>query len=82
MLDASINNHIVHELKINGQISVAELHNNRWFIEKVNCKRAGFEIVASHAQYNDSTKKVFMLKYNTESGYQLSNNGVAVNKKH
>jgi hypothetical protein len=63
--------HIVHELKINGKITITELLKDNWFIEEVNCKKSGFEIVASHAQYNEPTKKVFMLTYSNKHGYKI-----------
>ena len=50
---------------------ITELFDGSWFIEEVNCKRFGFEIVASHAQYNDKTKKVFMLTYSEKQGYKI-----------
>lgn len=62
---------VSHQLKINGQISVKELTNEKWFIEAVNCKKSGFEIIASHAQYNDFNKQVFLLTYNKGLGYKL-----------
>ena len=71
VLEAKGFEHIVHELKINGNIMVTELLDGNWFIEEVNCKKSGFEIVASHAQYSDKTKKVFMLSYSNSQGYQI-----------
>jgi hypothetical protein len=70
-LEAKGFEHIVHELKVNGNIVVTELLDGSWFIEEVNCKKSGFEIVASHAQYNDKTKKVFMLTYSNKQGYKI-----------
>ncbi|GAA6173284.1 hypothetical protein NBRC116592_29540 [Colwellia sp. KU-HH00111] len=64
--------HIVHELKINGQKTVTELLNNHWFIEAVNCKPWGYQIIASHVQYNDPSKKAFMLTYRNNIGYKIS----------
>jgi len=63
--------HVVHELSINGKTPITELLNGNWFIEDVNCKKTGYEIVASHIQYNDPTKKVFMLTYSKEQGYRI-----------
>ncbi|MBA6302363.1 hypothetical protein [Colwellia sp. MB02u-14] len=70
-LEAKGFDHIIHELKVNGNIVVTELLDGSWFIEEVNCKKSGFEIVASHAQYNDKTKKVFMLTYSDKQGYKI-----------
>lgn len=63
--------HIQHKLKINGGEVVTELVEGSWFIEKVQCKSYGFEIVASHVQYNDPTKKIFQLLLNPRKSYQL-----------
>jgi hypothetical protein len=63
--------HVVHELSINGKTLITELLNGSWFIEEVNCKKTGYEIVASHAQYNDPIKTVFMLTYSKEKGYRV-----------
>lgn len=62
---------IVHDLRVNGKISITELYQGSWFIESVNCKQSGYEIVASHVQYNDATKKVFRLTYNAKTGYKI-----------
>jgi hypothetical protein len=71
VLEAKGFEHIVHELSINGKIPVTELLDGSWFIEKVNCKKSGYEIVASHVQYNDPTKQVFMLTYSDKIGYKV-----------
>ena len=71
VLEASGSEHITHKLKINGEITVTELLKGSWFIESVNCKQSGYEIVASHVQYNDPTKKVFMLTYGFKTGYKI-----------
>jgi hypothetical protein len=70
-LDAKISKHVTHELKINGKLTIKELFNNHWFIEEVNCKRSGYEIVVSHIQYSDPAKKVFKLTYRPKTGYKL-----------
>jgi hypothetical protein len=64
--------HVVHELSINGKTIITELQNDSWFIEEVNCKKSGYEIVASHVQYNDPVKKIFMLTYSKEMGYKVA----------
>lgn len=71
VLEAKGYEHIIHELKINGKITVTELLDSNWFIETVNCKPSGYEIIASHVQYNDPTKKVFMLTYRNKTGYKI-----------
>ena len=71
VLEATGSEHIVHELKINGKITVTELLNSNWFIEEINCKKSGYEIVASHVQYNDPAKKIFMLTYSIKTGYKI-----------
>ena len=71
VLEATGSEHIVHELKVNGEITVVELLQGSWFVEEVNCKQSGFEIVASHVQYNDPTRKVFMLTYALKTGYKI-----------
>ena len=63
--------HIQHTLKINGALPISELVEGSWFVESVRCKSYGFEIVASHAQYNDPTKQVFQLILHSENRYQL-----------
>ena len=70
-LEARGSEHINHELKINGKIPVIELGKQNWFIEEVNCKRTGYEIIASHVQYNDTAKQTFMLTYRVNSGYSI-----------
>jgi len=64
--------HINHELKINGKLTITELHKEQWFIETVTCQPKGFQILASHAQYNDHTKQTFMLSYSVKQGYKLA----------
>ena len=71
ILEASGNQPIAHELKINGKITITELLENNWFIEEINCKQYGYEIVASHVQYNDPTKNIFMLTYGIKTGYKI-----------
>jgi hypothetical protein len=74
--------HIVHELKINGKITIIELLKGGWFIEEVNCNKTGYEIVASHIQYNDSNKTVFMLTYSGISGYKITVNKQQTNNQY
>ena len=71
VLEAKGFEHIVHELKINGKITITELLDSNWFIEAINCKPSGYEIIASHVQYNDPTKKVFLLTYTNKTGYKI-----------
>ena len=63
--------HITHVLKINGKTTISELVKDNWFIEEVVCNESGFKIIASHIQYNDPTKKVFMLTFNPQQGYKI-----------
>ena len=71
VLEAKGFEQIVHELKINGEITITELLDSNWFIEAINCKLSGYEIIASHVQYNDPTKKVFLLTYTNKTGYKI-----------
>jgi len=71
VLEAKGFEHIVHELKINGKITVTELLDNHWFIESVNCQPWGYQIVTSHVQLSDPTQKVFLLTYNNKTGYKI-----------
>ena len=71
VLEAVGIDHVIHKLSINGEITINELMEGSWFIEKVNCKKSGYEIVASHIQYNDPTKKSFMLTFSHEKGYKI-----------
>jgi hypothetical protein len=74
VLEATGIGHIVHELKINGKLTIVELLKGRWFIEEVNCIKTGYEIVASHIQYNNSKKAFFMLTYSDKFGYKIKVN--------
>lgn len=71
VLEAKGFEHIAHELKINGKITVTELLDSNWFIEAVNCQPWGYQIVASHVQLSDPTQKVFLLRYGKKSGYKI-----------
>jgi len=71
VLEAGGIEHVVHRLSINGNIIVNELVEGSWFIEEVNCKETGFEIIASHIQYNEPTKKSFMLTFSLDKGYKI-----------
>ena len=71
VLEAKGFEHIVHELKINGKITVTELLDSHWFVETIHCKPWGYQIIASHVQYNDPTKKVFLLTYTNKTGYKI-----------
>jgi len=71
-LDVGGFEHVIHDLRINGKISIKELIDGSWFIESVGCKKSGFEITASHIQYNDPTRKIFTLIYSAKKGYVLT----------
>ena len=71
VLEAGGIDHVVHKLSINGKIIVNELVEGSWFIEEVNCKETGYEIIASHIQYNEPTKKSFMLTFSLDKGYKI-----------
>jgi len=62
--------HVNHKIVLNGKVSIKEIENEMWFVEKVKCKSTGFNIVASHIQYNEPTKKTFILIVNN-NGYEL-----------
>lgn len=70
-LEAKGFEHIKHTLRINGEIPITELAKNNWFIEEIECNKKGFIVIASHIQYNDPTKKVFMLTFNKKHGYKI-----------
>ncbi|QOL26343.1 hypothetical protein LP316_03285 [Thalassotalea sp. LPB0316] len=71
VLKAGGNDHIVHELSINGKFVIDELIEGIWFIEEINCRKEGYEIIASHIQFNDPTQKSFMLTYHPDKGYKI-----------
>jgi hypothetical protein len=70
-LEAKGFEHVVHVLKINGETAITELTKDNWFIEEVKCTKLGYEIIASHIQYKEPTKKVFMLTFNKKNGYKI-----------
>ncbi len=63
--------HVNHRLMINGNYLVKELAEAMWFIENVSCTSVGFRIHASHVQYNDPTKQVFLLNIISPRKYEL-----------
>ena len=65
--------HINHNVYFN-KILIKELQDNMWFIEKVQCTSNGFKLIASHIQYNNSTKKIFLLKMDKNKHYLLKSN--------
>lgn len=70
-LETGLSSQITHELKINGNIPIVELTKGKWFIESVNCQKSGFEIIASHAQFGRSQKRLFRLGFSKKKGYAL-----------
>lgn len=63
--------HVNHQPLINGQVVVSELVDAMWFIEEVSCSELGFDITASHIQYNDPTKMQFKIIVNSDSTYEI-----------
>lgn len=63
--------HVNHNLVLNGNIIIKELKEALWFIEDVKFISQGFEVVASHAQYNDLTKKTFTLTIINQDKYEI-----------
>jgi hypothetical protein len=63
--------HVNHTLLVNGKTPVKELEEAMWFVETVKCTATGFEIEASHRQYNDPTKQTFVLKITDPSKYEV-----------
>ncbi len=63
--------HVSHRPLINGEVVIAELVDAMWFIEDVSCSKLGFEITASHIQYNDPTKMIFKIIVNSDSTYEI-----------
>lgn len=61
-----------HTLKINNKIELIELSKGDWFIEQVVCTKTGFDIIASHAQHQDYTTKLFKLTYSGQQRYKLN----------
>jgi len=54
--------HVNHNLLLNGKTLIKELADTMWFIEEVECAASGFEVTASHIQYNEPTKKEFTIR--------------------
>ena len=71
VLKASGFEHVNHQLLLNRKTLIKELEQQNWFIEKVECTSNGFEIVASHAQYGDPTKKKFLLMVTDPLRYEI-----------
>ena len=63
--------HVNHRLFLNGRILIKELADAMWFIETVNCSKEGFEIIASHVQYNEPTQKKFVLVIVDKEQYRV-----------
>ena len=53
--------HINHKLYLNNITLIKELHKDMWFIEQISCEDLGFKIIVSHRQYNNFTRKSFIL---------------------
>jgi hypothetical protein len=62
--------HVNHQVSLNKAKRIKELEDANWFVETVTCKQGSFNIVASHVQYNEPTKRTFKLKV-TRSGYEI-----------
>jgi hypothetical protein len=63
--------HVNHTVTLNERHSIKKLEDAMWFVEEVNCISKGFEITASHVQYNDPTKKIFTLKVTDNNVYTI-----------
>lgn len=63
--------HVNHNLLLSGKVLIKELEEAMWFIEEVKCISEGFEVVASHIQYNDPTKKKFIIKVINNEKYEI-----------
>jgi len=64
--------HVNHKLLLNGKVLIKELEESMWFIESVKCNKKGFNIIASHIQYNDPTKKEFLLVIKNSENYEIN----------
>lgn len=62
--------HVNHQVILNKATRIKELEDANWFVETVTCKQGSFDIVASHVQYNEPTKRTFTLKV-TRLGYEI-----------
>ena len=47
------------------------LRNRAVLFEKVKCIADGFEIEASHIQYNNPTERIFLLRVTSPSKYEI-----------
>ncbi|MCP4487174.1 MAG: hypothetical protein GY820_07640 [Gammaproteobacteria bacterium] len=63
--------HVNHHLYLNGEILIKELEEGMWFIEETQCTNSGFNVIASHIQYNDSTKRTFTLNIKNNTSYEI-----------
>jgi len=63
--------HVNHIVSLNGKTKIKELIKNNWFIEQVMCNKEGFEIVASHIQYNEPTKSKFKIRIVGKDSYEF-----------
>lgn len=63
--------HVNHTLLLNGKTPIEELEKAMWFIERVKCTSGGFEIEASHRQYNEPIKQTFILKITGPRKYEV-----------
>ncbi len=62
--------HVNHQVLLNKSKRIKELEDANWFVETVTCRQGTFNIVASHVQYNEPTKRAFKLKV-TRFGYEI-----------
>jgi hypothetical protein len=63
--------HVNHSVLVDGETLINELEEAMWFIEEVACTDVGFKVVASHVQYNDPTKKEFIIKVVGKGKYEI-----------
>jgi len=62
--------HVNHNVYYNN-ILIKELQQGMWFIEKIQCTKNGFKLIASHIQYNDPTTKIFFLEIDKNKHFKL-----------
>ena len=63
--------HVNHLVMLNGSLPITEIEEGSWFIESVTCTSKGFELVSSHIQYNEPTKKIFNVVVSNPGTYEI-----------
>lgn len=62
--------HVSHRVRVDG-VTVKEIEQELWFVQKVACISGGFLIEADHAQYGDNEKRRLVLKVLKGGKYEL-----------